>query len=563
MAADGIDPDKARGVAKTIAWQLGLASGFMGDMTRLDANAKLGMRPAAVRLFDSAVECLEKAAADLTKAADDSDLAHGRKPPKIDKKIYGTPTGVSAAPAAGFTPPPAKPVVAAKAPPVQALTKARYDELIDEAATLLVTDPDGPAKMIRIQNELVRGGVPLDRVRQEIWERATIAIAVATDLELNRLSGDIGDPSNPVPTASASFKFSDERTQKLAKKVNFEVELVASISLIYVASVLETYGRLTVGEVRALKNQPPAWFARHLKITHRKTSEHLKEPAVLNPVFIDVTLLAFAANSGDPAAARAVQELASGLVHTLIGFTGPFGAGFFLGEAIVGRDVLTNRKLSAGERVVKAVPAIAFGLGAALRIATSGAKAASTASEISGAGEGVVAVGEEAGAVEGATGTGAAKPPPPPKPIEAGPPVEEPLPAEVKPPAAVPATRSYRSPASRHTLKGVKQSTVAKASNTVIEPGVDVASDVAAINSGKVPMVNGQFTVNGRTYGMHDGTLYPISGTGFIPLTRGAFKALGIFNEFGNTARAAEILAKMGLDADDIAAGLNAWKAGR
>jgi exopolysaccharide biosynthesis protein len=103
MSADGIDPDKARDVVRTIAWQLGLASGIMGDITRLDASAVLGMRGSVIGRFDSAVACLEKASRDLARAADDSDRAHGRRPPMMDKKIYGTATGVAGASSAGFS----------------------------------------------------------------------------------------------------------------------------------------------------------------------------------------------------------------------------------------------------------------------------------------------------------------------------------------------------------------------------------------------------------------------------------------------------------------------------
>ena len=67
--------------------------------------------------------------------------------------------------------------------------------------------------------------------------------------------------------------------------------------------------------------------------------------------------------------------------------------------------------------------------------------------------------------------------------------------------------------------------------NTVIEPGVDVQADVAAINSGLAKRIGNTFEVKGRVYGVHDGTLYPISGPGFQTLDRGGLKALGVFNK--------------------------------
>ena len=90
--------------------------------------------------------------------------------------------------------------------------------------------------------------------------------------------------------------------------------------------------------------------------------------------------------------------------------------------------------------------------------------------------------------------------------------------------------------------------------------GVDVAGDVAAINAGRAERVAGNFLVNGRTYGAHGGTLYPISGPGFTQLGRAAFKALGVFNKFGNSSQAATILNRMGVNVSDRLSALNVWK---
>jgi hypothetical protein len=102
-----------------------------------------------------------------------------------------------------------------------------------------------------------------------------------------------------------------------------------------------------------------------------------------------------------------------------------------------------------------------------------------------------------------------------------------------------------RAPARRHDLLGVRQGTVAKDWNTVVEPGIDVAGDVRAINEGQAVREGDMYRINGRTYGHHDGTLYPIDGPGFHRLDRGAFKALGVYNEHGMTPRAEEILDRM------------------
>jgi RHS repeat-associated protein len=122
---------------------------------------------------------------------------------------------------------------------------------------------------------------------------------------------------------------------------------------------------------------------------------------------------------------------------------------------------------------------------------------------------------------------------------------------------------NFRGPSQRHRLNKVDQETVAKDLNTVIEPRVDVAADVAAINRGLARREGDRFIIHGRTYGVHDGTLYPISGPGFHQLDRGAFKALGVFNTFGDTGRAAEIMSRMGLSQEAIEAGRAAWRAGQ
>ena len=98
----------------------------------------------------------------------------------------------------------------------------------------------------------------------------------------------------------------------------------------------------------------------------------------------------------------------------------------------------------------------------------------------------------------------------------------------------------------------------------MVEPGVDVAADVAAINEGLATRVGDTYPINGRVYGVHDGTLFPISGRGFHQLTRGGFQALGVLNKFGDTPQAHAILSRMkNVEPKDIEAALKAWKAGK
>ena len=121
-----------------------------------------------------------------------------------------------------------------------------------------------------------------------------------------------------------------------------------------------------------------------------------------------------------------------------------------------------------------------------------------------------------------------------------------------------------RGPSKRHSTEKVNQKTLTKEKNTVILASVDVAADVAAINAGHGTRLGPTtYMVNGRMYGSHDGTLYPISGPGFIQLSRGAFKALGVYNQFGETPRAQDILDRMGMSEGDRDAALKAHRAGQ
>ena len=103
--------------------------------------------------------------------------------------------------------------------------------------------------------------------------------------------------------------------------------------------------------------------------------------------------------------------------------------------------------------------------------------------------------------------------------------------------------RPARAPASRHRAQSVTQRTLARPINTVIEPWVDVGGDVLDINAGRAIRVGQRFLVNGRRYHQEaNGTLYPVDGVGFHVLDRGAFRALGVDNEFGLSERAETIL---------------------
>ena len=113
----------------------------------------------------------------------------------------------------------------------------------------------------------------------------------------------------------------------------------------------------------------------------------------------------------------------------------------------------------------------------------------------------------------------------------------------------------------RHYLNKIDQKTVAKNVNTVVEPSVDVADDIKIIKAGQATIENDKFVLpNGRIYGHHNGTLYPISGPGLHQLDRPAFKALGVYNKLGNTLRSEAILNNMGISAEAKNTALQVWR---
>jgi hypothetical protein len=117
-----------------------------------------------------------------------------------------------------------------------------------------------------------------------------------------------------------------------------------------------------------------------------------------------------------------------------------------------------------------------------------------------------------------------------------------------------------RSPDRRHFGHRITTRSRAKGKNTLIDKTVDVDADVAAINAGRASRdaATGNWVVNGRTYGMHEnGTVFPVRGPGFHDASRGAFKALGAYNEFGGaTAAAKRWIAQRKLSTEAAAEGL-------
>lgn len=119
-----------------------------------------------------------------------------------------------------------------------------------------------------------------------------------------------------------------------------------------------------------------------------------------------------------------------------------------------------------------------------------------------------------------------------------------------------------RRPAERHWMSRVGPRTLAKESNTVIESRVDVGADLEAINAGRALRQGQDFIVNGRTYrAKGDGSCFPVSGPGLHVLNRGAFKALGVYNEMGLEPAAEAQLDRMSIRSDARAAAREAYEA--
>ena len=83
--------------------------------------------------------------------------------------------------------------------------------------------------------------------------------------------------------------------------------------------------------------------------------------------------------------------------------------------------------------------------------------------------------------------------------------------------------------AGRHNLNSVRLKSRSNDDNTIVLPGTDVAGDLDGIAAGQgkwVPETN-RYEINGRTYGVEPtGTVFPVSGPGFVNLTRPEYKVL-------------------------------------
>jgi hypothetical protein len=97
-----------------------------------------------------------------------------------------------------------------------------------------------------------------------------------------------------------------------------------------------------------------------------------------------------------------------------------------------------------------------------------------------------------------------------------------------------------------------------------VEPAVDMAADLEAINRGAGIRSGERWTVHQRTYHVDaTGHTWPVSGPGIYMLDRAAFLALGIYNEYGLTAAAETLLDLEQVDERARAEARLVWQAGR
>ncbi len=112
---------------------------------------------------------------------------------------------------------------------------------------------------------------------------------------------------------------------------------------------------------------------------------------------------------------------------------------------------------------------------------------------------------------------------------------------------STPALLSKLKITARHFAEKVgSNQSINKEVNTIILPEAKkmALEDVKAINEGKARVEGNKYYINGRVYGVHNGSLHPIEGEGFVNLNRGSFKALGILNKQGNTSEAYHQISK-------------------
>lgn len=120
-------------------------------------------------------------------------------------------------------------------------------------------------------------------------------------------------------------------------------------------------------------------------------------------------------------------------------------------------------------------------------------------------------------------------------------------------------------PNRRHDPCRTKKNDPTKDNNTVWDPEIEqqVRNEIGKIQRGEVPKVNGDWTINGRTYGRHNNSIFPKNGTGFTNLSRMEHQFLKQLNgkSYADAMKAAENLKAKGiLTQEQIDKVLELWK---
>jgi hypothetical protein len=112
-----------------------------------------------------------------------------------------------------------------------------------------------------------------------------------------------------------------------------------------------------------------------------------------------------------------------------------------------------------------------------------------------------------------------------------------------------------RIPEARHRVAHAGERTYPHGDvNTVAMPWVDFGQDLADILAGGATRDGNRFDVNGRIYVLEGGgRLYPLSGEGLAQIGRGAYRALGMYNDWGLTEIAEVRLAQARIREDERA----------
>jgi hypothetical protein len=120
-----------------------------------------------------------------------------------------------------------------------------------------------------------------------------------------------------------------------------------------------------------------------------------------------------------------------------------------------------------------------------------------------------------------------------------------------------------RPPSARHRAERVNRRIQPHGPlNTVAMPWVDFGRDFAAIRAGQCVRDGNRFSVHDREYVMEgDGRLFPTTGEGLYRIGRGAYRALGRYNEGGLTDAVETQLDQMDVHEDERQEARHIWRA--